>query len=251
MSDELQIAIQAVKKGAEEALTFFGKNPQVIIKPDNTPVTQADKQAEQAMKEFLLSQDSKAQFIGEETGGNFDVTQAWIIDPVDGTKDFMRGLPTWGVLLAHYKNGTCDIGVCYLPVLDQLCFAQRGKGAYINERRIYVSGISKLSDAYLSHGEIRYFDNKQALLDLTSKVLTQRCHGDPSKYTHVAEGKVDIVIDAKNHAWDSAPFTVIIEEAGGRVSNFKGNPWSIHDLDFIATNGLLHDQVLDILGSKQ
>lgn len=251
MSDELKTAIEAAKKGAEKALHYFGHNLAVVIKPDNTPVTQADKESEAAIKEFLSSKYPNANFIGEETGGSVDVNEAWIIDPIDGTKNFMRGLSQWAVLLAHYKNGICDIGVSYIPVLNELCYAQRGEGAYINGKKVHVSKIDNLEDAFLSHGEIRYFQNMTPLIDLSKKVLTQRCHGDASTYNNLASGKIDIVIDARDHAWDSAPFSVIIEEGGGKVSNFKGKPWSIHDLDFVATNGSLHDEVIEILNLKQ
>lgn len=251
MSEELKTAIEAVKKGAEKALHYFGHNPAVVIKPDNTPVTQADKESEAVIKAFLLSNYPNAHFIGEETGGSLDVDEAWIIDPIDGTKNFMRGLSHWAVLVAHYKNGICDIGVSYIPVLNELCYAQRGEGAYINGKKVHVSKINNLEEAFLSHGEIRYFQNMTPLIDLSKKVLTQRCHGDASTYNNLACGKVDITVDAKDNVWDSAAFSVIIEEAGGKVSGITGEPWSIHTSSFVATNGLLHDEVIEILNLKQ
>jgi histidinol-phosphatase len=251
MSTDLQNAIDAVKQGAEKALTYFGNNPSVTIKPDHTPVTQADKEAEAIIKTVLLSHYPHANFIGEETGGNRDVKQAWIIDPIDGTKNFMRGIENWAVLLAHYTDGVCDIGVSYIPVLEQLCYAQRGEGAFINGKKIHVSSITTLEDAFLSHGEIRYFEHINPLLLLAKRSLTQRCHGDASTYNNLAAGKIDIVIDAKDNVWDSAAFSVIIEEAGGKVSNIKGDPWNVNSSSFVATNGLLHAEVIEILNAKQ
>lgn len=251
MPDTLHIALEAVKKGSEKANLYFGRNPKVTIKPDNSPVTIADKEAEEAIKSYILSQLPNAQFLGEESGGNMEADDCWIIDPIDGTKNFMRGIPLWAVLLAHYTNGICDVGVSYIPMLNDMCYAERGKGAFLNGEQIHVSQITKLSDAYFSHGESRYFTNTASLLDLSNQVLTQRAHGDATTYNNLAAGKIDIVVDARNHAWDAAPFTVIIEEAGGKVSNLKGEPWNIHDLDFVATNGLLHEQVIEILAQKQ
>jgi fructose-1,6-bisphosphatase/inositol monophosphatase family enzyme len=166
-------------------------------------------------------------------------------------KNFMRGIENWAVLLAHYKKGMCDIGVSYIPMLNQLCYAQHGHGAFINGKQVHVSSIAKLEDAFLSHGEIRYFEQISPLLRLSKKVLTQRCHGDASTYNNVAAGKVDIVIDAKDNVWDSAAFSVIIEEAGGKVSNMHGEPWNVYSSSFVATNGLLHDEVIEILNTKQ
>lgn len=251
MPDTLQIALEAVKKGSEKANLYFGKNPKVMIKPDNSPVTIADKEAEEAIKAYILSQLPTAQFLGEESGGDMDATDCWIIDPIDGTKNFMRGIPLWAVLLAHYTNGICDLGVSYIPLLHETCYAKRGQGAFLNGERIFVSKVSAIPQAYFSHGESRYFPNTNALLDLSSRVLTQRSHGDATTYNNLAAGKIDIVVDAQNHAWDAAPFTVIIEEAGGRVSNLKGQPWSIHDTDFVATNGILHEQVIEFFNHKQ
>jgi histidinol-phosphatase len=249
--DNLQIGINAVKKGSKKALSYFGHNPQVTIKPDNSPVTQADKESEILIKEYILSYLPHAKFIGEESGGNLDVDEAWIIDPIDGTKNFMRGIPQWAVLLAHYKNGICDIGVSYIPVFDELCYAQRGEGAFINNQQIFVSKINKIEHAYFSHGETVTFNNIPALLQLSKQVFTQRSHGDATTYNNLAAGKIDIVADPRNHVWDSAAFTVIVEEAGGKVSTLNGKPWTVHALDFVATNGILHDQVIEILNTKQ
>jgi histidinol-phosphatase len=251
MSDELQIAIEAAKKGAAKALTYFGNNPTVMIKPDHSPVTQADKESEEIIKSFILSQDKNAKFIGEEGGGNLDVDETWIIDPIDGTKNFMRGIPQWAVLIAHYKNGVCDVGISYIPVIDEMCYAQKGKGSFINAKQIHVSKIDKLSDAYFSHGETMTFNNIPALLTLSKQVFTQRSHGDAATYNNLASGKIDIVADPKNHVWDSAPFSIIIPEAGGKVSTLDGKPWTVHATDFLATNGFLHDQVIEILNPKQ
>lgn len=251
MSSELKVAIKAAKEGAKQALIYFDKNPKVVLKPDRSPVTEADKTAEEVIKRVLMSNFPGAKFLGEEHGGKISQDKFWTIDPIDGTANFIRGLPFWGVEIALVESKKPILGVSFGPVISELIYAEKGKGAYLNNKRISVSKIDKLADAFLNHGTLRYYENKlNNLLNLTSVVGRQRGFGDFYGYHLVAQGKADIMLDAKNGPWDIAALKIIIEEAGGRVTNFIGEEWKLTDGDCVATNGLLHDDVIRILNKN-
>lgn len=251
MSDELTIAIEAAKKGAEKALYYFHNQPKVTIKPDNSPVTIADKETEQIIISTIKKSFPNARFLGEESGGDEKANELWIIDPIDGTKNFVRSIKSWSILIAYVRNGIAQIGVSYAPALNELVYAERNKGAFLNEKKIHVSSVTELADAYISHGELRYFKNLPGLINLSSAVAAEMMSGDAISYHQLASGHIDTKIDASGHAWDFAPFSIIAEEAGGKVSQMNGDPWSIYSLDFVATNGLLHDKVIEILNGKR
>lgn len=251
MSNELKVAIEAAKAGALAALKYFNKNPKVTIKPDNSPVTQADKEAEQTIKEVINRYYPSSSFLAEETvktalGDNF-----WVIDPIDGTKNFIRGLPFWGIEIAYVESNEIVLGVTYSPCFDELLYAKKGQGAYFNNKRVSVSRIAKVSEAFLVHGTVSYFDKRGPnFLQLLDNVYRERGYGDFYGYGLVAQGKVDIMMDSRNGPWDIAPVKVIIEEAGGKVTNFEGKDWQLTDTTAVATNGLLHDGVIKILNAK-
>ncbi len=248
---ELQVTLLAAKEGAKRALYYFDKSPKVTIKPDNTPVTKADLETEAQIKQIILQYFPNSSFLGEESGGNIHDEELWVIDPIDGTRNYIRGLPFWGVEIAFVKNGQPVIGVSYSPCLNELMYAQEGKGAYLNEKKATVSGITTLSDAVLNHGTLKYYqDSLPQLLSLASTCAHQRGYGDFYGYHLVASGRSDIMLDAKNGPWDIAALKIIIEEAGGKVTNFKGNDWTLSDKTAVATNGLIHAEVVRILNKK-
>lgn len=251
MSNELSIAIDAAKSGAKEALKYFTHNPAITIKPDNTPVTIADKECELAIKKVLLDSFPKSSFLAEESGSTGGDDFVWIIDPIDATKNFIRNLPFWGIQIALAKKNEVVLGVSYAPALDQLFYAEKDKGAYCNNQKITVSKIDKLENATLLHGTIDFFEEKtNNFLDLSKKCYYERGFGDFYGYTLVACGKADIMMDAKNGGpWDIAAVSIIIKEAGGKVTNINGKPWDLNDRNAVATNGLLHDQVISILNT--
>lgn len=251
MSDELKIAIEAAKKGAEAALRYYEKKIAFEVKPDNSPVTKADKEAEDIIKKTIVSHFPNSQFLGEETGGTLDADDSWCIDPIDGTKNFIRGLPFWGIEIAHIIDGKIVLGLSYGPVIDEMLYAEKGKGAFMNGKPIKVSKIAKLEDAFLNHGTVMFFEEKiPQFLKLLEVMYRERGFGDFYGYHLVAQGKSDIMMDAHNAPWDIAAVKIIIEEAGGRVTNFKGEPWSLNDTNTLATNGLVHDEVIRILNQK-
>lgn len=248
MFNELKVAIAAAKAGAREALKYFNHHPQVFIKPDNTPVTKADKEAETAIKKTILDAFPDTSFLAEESGKTGSSKDLWVIDPIDGTKNFIRGLPFWGIEIALVQNDEIVVGVSFAPSIDEMFYAQKGQGAFLNGRQVHVSKIAELSDAFLNHGTITYFQDKMPnFLTLLQQVSRERGFGDFYGYHLVTTGHADIMMDAKTDPWDSAALKVIVEEAGGRMTNFNGEDWQLTDTTAVATNGLLHEQVIKIL----
>lgn len=249
LSFELRTAIEAAKIGATKALEYFDNNAKLDqkTKSDNTPVTIADPATEEVIKKFILSQFPDANIIGEETGGSLKDSTFWVIDPIDGTRSFIRGIPTWGVLISFCKNNQFQIGVCYFPLLDVLIWAEKGQGAFLNGDRIHVSGIKNLNEAYASTGNIKHFENKQVILDLADASYVLRCPEATYATYLVVCGKTDALIDMKASLWDFSPFITIATEAGGKITSTKGEPLKLTDKGYIVTNGVLHDEVVRIV----
>lgn len=245
MSGELKIAIEAARKGAGAALKYFGKKINIEIKPNNTPVTIADREAEEAIKQYILSKLPNAEFVGEESGGDLSKSDFWIIDPIDGTKNYTRGLLLWSVLIAHYKQGKITVGVSNTPLMNEMIYAELGNGAFLNGEKISVSKTKTIKSSFLSYGDISTLD-LNAISNLSHMCLSSRGIGDAYSYHLLANGRIDIMIEKENSAWDVAPFKLIIEEAGGKFSTIEGEEWEVTDRSCIATNGLLHDQVIKI-----
>ncbi|MBI2032961.1 MAG: inositol monophosphatase [Candidatus Levybacteria bacterium] len=252
MANALNVACEAVKKGAERALKYFSHNPEVFLKSDNTPFTVADKETETTIKETILQTFPDAHFVGEEFGGSFDSEDVWIIDPIDGTKNFIRSLPFWSILVAHYKNGEITEGVSYTPLMKELLYAEKGEGAYINEKKVSVSKTSNVTQAYISYPAVpSHFPYPENVSRILVAAQCARGFGDAFAYHLVANGRIDINMEPDIKVWDIAPFRVIIDEAGGKITNLQGKPWTVKDTTVVATNGLLHEEVIEILNLKQ
>lgn len=249
MSTELKVAIEAAKKGAKQALQYYGKSIEIKLKEDKSVFTIADKESENAIKKCILSYFPTAKFVAEESRNNGIEKEFWIVDPIDGSRNFSRGIPIWAVLVALYKNGKVILGVCYYPLLDLLLYAQEGEGTFYNGKRIHVSSINAVKDTYISFGSPRHFRNKQILIKLIEKSAAVRCPDASYSASLLAMGKIDVLIDEYGMIWDIAPFKVIIEEAGGKVTNWKGDPWAINNKGCVATNGILHDEVMKIINN--
>lgn len=250
MSEKLQIAIEAAKKGAAEALKFFDTGISVTLKEDKTVVTKADYASEKAILDYITSQHADAKFVAEESGGNAEEENFWIVDPVDGTRSFSRGAPTWCVLIAYCVQKEIQLGVCYFPILDVLIYAEKGKGTFINNKRTYVSKIPSLKEAYIGFGSPKYFENKNIILDFVESTAGLRIPDLTFADYLVAKGSMDACIDAYGMLWDLAPFKVIIEEAGGKITRLDGSPWTLEGRGGIMSNGLVHDEILQIVNKK-
>lgn len=247
----LQIAIEAAKVGAAVANNYYETSFTVEYKEDNSPVTIADKESEKAIKAFILSKDSSAQFVAEESGGDATADEFWIIDPVDGTRTFSRHLPYWCILIAYCKKGEIILGVCYFPLLDSMLYAERGCGAYLNGEKVSVSNITDSEEVVFGHNSIRFYADITLLPRLAKAFGASRGYDATYNLFLVAIGKLEAHIDPVGKLWDIAPFKVIVEEAGGKVSSFEGKKWTTSNLGCIASNKLLHQQVIEIVSQKK
>jgi histidinol-phosphatase len=226
----------------------------VTTKPDLTPVSEADQAVERAIRDRLADTNGHA-VLGEEFGSDpgtgDDAEFRWIIDPIDGTKSYVRGLPIWATLIGLEHAGELVLGVASAPALHARWWAGRGLGAFREGERISVSAISDLDDAQISFS----WDTRERfeaggigdkLLALAHRCWRFRGVGDFWQYVLVAEGAVDIAIDPVVNLWDVAALVPIIDEAGGRWSTIDGRD-DVNGGDFVCTNGLLHDEVLAAL----
>jgi len=250
MSDELKIAIEAAKAGATNALQYFDTDIPVSVKAeDNTVVTKADKEAEEVVKSYISSRLKNALFVGEESGGIINHDEFWVIDPIDGTRSFIRGIPTWCTIVSLCRNDDVVLSAIYFPHIDTTFYAERGEGAYENGKRLHVSKISKLSDSLLGFGSPRHITDKDSFWKLVKSTASSRSWDPTYSACLLTAGKVDVHLDEFGKIWDMAPFKVMVEEAGGVITRLDGSPWTLEGSGTIMTNGLLHEDVVKILNT--
>ncbi len=228
---------------------------QVDKKPDLSPVTDADRAVEHALIDELAKQRPEDAILGEEFGTRPGTSgRSWVIDPIDGTKNFVRGVPVWATLIALLESGEVKVGVASAPALSRRWFAQKDGGAFTkfgNEqpRPIHVSSVSQLGDASISYSGLRGWRQvglAERFADLAESCWRQRAYGDFWSHLLVAEGAVDIATEPELSLWDMAALDVIVREAGGRFSSISGVDGP-HGGNVITTNGLLHQYVIDAL----
>ena len=250
MSKELEVAIQAVMEGAKYALSKFNNKLVVHKKADQTVVTKVDSEVEEIIKSIISKAFPNAYFVGEETGGEINSQEFWTIDPIDGTRHFLRHTPMWAVLISLVRNGEPVLGVSYVPGMNEVMYAEKGSGAFLNDERIEVSQIDKISEAILLLGSMRFFEDKLPLTRLIESCASTRSYVSPYEYHLLASGRAEIVIDGYGKIWDIAPFKVILEEAGGKITDSEGKPWNTLTKGGISTNGRLHEGVVNIYNQK-
>lgn len=247
----LDVCSDAAVIAGRRSMAYFGlKSEQLGVeaKGDDTPVTVADRAAEDACREEIARRYPEHTVKGEERAdhrGNDDFT--WIIDPVDGTKSFVQGVPLFGTLVACVVRGRPSVGAIYLPALDELVCAADGEGCWHNGRRARCSDVTELSKATVVAGSItRAFDRSDAYRDLAGRAKLNRGWGDAFGYALVATGRADLMLDPKIAPWDCAPMPPILREAGGWAGNWDGQQ-DIHGPDWLAVCGGLKDEVLTTL----
>jgi len=224
----------------------------VETKPDLTPVTEADHAVEDALRRRLGVARPGQAVIGEERGDDScasGAAQRWIVDPIDGTKNYVRGVPVWATLIALQRDGRMVVGVVSAPALGRRWWAARGEGAWADGRPIRVSKVAAVEDAFISYDGIERFDDSVKdgrLLRLARRCWRSRGLGDFWSHVLVAEGAVDIAAEPEVSLWDVAPIQVIVEEAGGRFTDLEGEARADGG-SAVSTNGLLHDEVLAAL----
>jgi histidinol-phosphatase len=245
----LEAAVEAARAAGEVALKYYRAGFTVTLKPDLTPVTQADREAEQLIVETLGRAMPDCGFLGEEFGARGPRERRWIIDPIDGTRNFVRRIPLWAILIGLEEQGEITVGVIHNTVTGDLYTARRGGGAWLNGERIRVSDIDELRQAQLIHAGLDimrrggFWDGFVRLIDATDR---QRGFGDYAGYGLVAEGKAEIYLEMGLKPWDLAACKIVVEEAGGRFTDFDGRP-TIYSGTALATNGRVHDAALALL----
>ncbi|GID25450.1 histidinol-phosphatase [Paractinoplanes brasiliensis] len=237
---------------------FRALDLRVESKPDLTPVSDADTAVEQAIRATLARARPRDGVLGEE----FGLTQAaagpgtrrWVIDPIDGTKNFVRGVPIWGTLIALLEGDTPVAGLVSAPALGRRWWAARGHGAYAGKHqhaatRIKVSGVGRISDASVCYASLdgwQQIGRLQKIVDLSLAAWRSRAYGDFYGYMLLAEGALDTMVEPELSLWDVAALIPIVREAGGTITDLAGRP-PADKSSVIATNGLLHETVLTAL----
>jgi histidinol-phosphatase len=235
---------------------FRANDLKVDRKPDRTPVTDADLAVEDRIRELLAQARPDDQVAGEERGGQVGAGRTWLIDPVDGTKNFLRGVPAWATLIALLVDGVPVVGVASAPALGRRWWAANGQGAWTSATgiaepwRISVSGVDDLGDAYVSTTDLGSWSRhhtREAYLRLADACWETRAFGDFWQHCLVAEGAVDVACDPVANLWDYAAVQLLVEEAGGRCTTFAGAP-PVHGQSFLSSNGRLTGPVVSLLG---
>jgi histidinol-phosphatase len=241
VSPDLELALALVEAADAISLPHFRSGLAIETKSDLTPVTEADRAVEAEIRRLLSRARPNDAILGEEAGAAGAGPRRWIVDPIDGTRNYARGIPVWATLVALEVDGEVEVGVASAPALGRRWWAARGAGAFANGTRIRVSAVSAVEEAVLS------FALEGELPALARRAWHARGFGDFWAHMLVAEGAVDGAIDAPGVSeWDLAAVQVIVEEAGGRFSDAAGEP-RIDSGSAITSNGLLHEELLDAL----
>ena len=249
-SQFLTVALAAAKN-AEEIITAYytGDAMKVELKTDETPVTLADTEAEKAIRKTIKQAFPEHGFLGEEYGIEEGTSPyLWIIDPIDATKNYIRKIPIFGTQIALMKGDELILGVSNAPLLNELLYAEAGGGAFLNGEPIQVSHVTHPTDAMVCHGGLKWFTEKDVLpgmCNLINDGARSRGFGDFYMYHLVASARADVVIEAAISIWDIAAVTVIVREAGGKVTDMQGKAITKDTVSMVATNGALHSAVLN------
>jgi histidinol-phosphatase len=251
LKELLSIATEAAYLGGRRTLAYFNTGVAVETKADQSPVTCADKESEEIIRAHIAKYFPDHEVIGEEGGTKKgDARYRWIIDPLDGTKTFICGVPFYGVLIGVEVENQPSVGVVYLPAFDEMICAAAGMGCTLDGRACSVSKTSKLSEAIMLTTNVKSCQSRSDAYDRLANVSKfQRTWGDCYGYVLVATGRAEIMLDPQMNPWDCAPLLPIMQEAGGHFTDWSGAA-TIWGKDGVATNMALHDEVLKILKSE-
>ena len=247
-SQELTAALSAARSAAEVINAYYRRNPGVRIKPDQSPVTEADLRAEEVIRTSLSRTFPGYGFYGEETGQHaMGAESIWLVDPIDGTKSFVREAPFFSTQIALMRAGELVLGVSNAPAYGELAWAERGGGAYLNQQRISVSAVAALEQAFVSTGNFKSLTRPPhwpRLGELLGRVGRVCGYGDFLHYHLLARGSLDVVIESDVNILDIAALVVLVREAGGTFTDLAGAPVGLGTRSVLATNGALHTAVL-------
>ena len=252
MHETVAAMIAAAQAAGEIAMKYYRGGFEVTLKADQTPVTQADREAEQAIKAMLRRALPDHGFLGEEFGEEGPRDRRFIIDPIDGTKNFIRRVPIWAVLIGLEEAGEVTAGVVFNPASDEMFWARKGDGAWADRDRIRVSDCRRLAEATVLHADLHLLRAAglwNSFVRLVDDCARTRGFGDYYGYGLVASGKAEVYLETDLKPWDAAPVKILVEEAGGRLTDFSGRP-TIYSGSVLATNGRLHEEVLGLLRGR-
>ena len=251
MKPDVEAAIAAARAAGEIALRHFRTDLAVEKKADRSPVTEADRASERKIVSVLSERFPEDGFLGEEFGdSSAGKRRRWIVDPIDGTKSFVRGIPFFATLVALEEDGEVTVGVVHSPATGELLWAAKGEGTFDETgARVRVSSVARLSDSMLSFGGFAVFRKEgywPAFERLVEGSARQRGFGDYLGSAMVARGWCEAMLELDVKPWDLAPLKILVEEAGGRFTDFEGRA-TIYGGSAVVTNGRIHDEVLAIL----
>jgi histidinol-phosphatase len=242
LSADLELARRLADAADAISLPRFRSGLSIETKADSTPVTEADRAVEAELRRILREERAVDAVLGEEQGAAGSGTRRWLIDPIDGTRNYARGIPVWATLIALESDEVVQLGLVSAPALGRRWWAERGEGAFADGARVHVSEVARVEDAVLS------FALENEVPEIARRAWHARDFGDFWPYVLIAEGSVDGAVDAIGGVseWDLAAVQVIVEEAGGRFSDRDGEA-RIDRGSAVASNGLLHDELLAAL----
>jgi histidinol-phosphatase len=245
MSPRLEFAVDAAWKAGRFTLGLFGTGTPIDLKPDRTPVTEADRGAERLIREAIRRAYPGEAIYGEEEGGDGSGGTRWVVDPIDGTKSFVCGVPLYATLLSFEEGGVPILGVACFPALGEVLYAERGGGAFWNGRPARVSGRESLDGAVVSVGSHKGLvrtGRLEGFLRVAERAMATRTWCDAYGHALVATGRIEAMVDPIVERYDVSSVQVIVEEAGGRFTDFEGgaNP----SREAIASNGLVHEELI-------
>jgi histidinol phosphatase-like enzyme (inositol monophosphatase family) len=249
LSDMLAVAMDTARAAGQSTLKFFGNDLDVSIKSDGSPVTRADIESESIIRREITRHFPRHAILGEESGETAGTNAhiRWIIDPLDGTKSFIRGVPMYGVLVGVEVDGRPSVGAVYLPATDEMIAAATGLGCTHNGQRRHVSTINRVEDATIvTTNPARCGARWDGYLPLTRSALLSAGWGDAYGHVMVATGRADIMLDPRCSPWDVAALVPILRESGGQITSWAGFE-TINGGDAVSTNGHLHRTILAAL----
>ena len=257
MASDLDFALRLAELADELTMAHYLRDGlRIETKPDLTPVTEADQAVERAIRNALATTYPEDGIIGEEFDAHDDSNKrVWVIDPIDATKNYVRGIPVWATLIGLLENGKPTLGVVSAPAMGRRWWASAGAGAFTQDpsgevRSISVSGVASLSDSSLSFSDAVGWDAyPEALEDLQAHTWRARAYGDFLSHVFVAEGAVDVAIEPELNVWDMVAFAAIVQEAGGTVTGLNGEDF-ISAGNALTTNGLVHAQALALINKR-
>ena len=247
----LDFSVETAYLAGKLTLGHFQTGLRPDFKSDDTPVTVADRQAEALIRSRIASRYPRHAIVGEEygTGGDAQASHRWFIDPIDGTKSFVRGVPLYAVLIGLAIEGVVEVGAAYFPALDEMVAAATGEGCWWNGRRAHVSDVSSLQQAVVAFTDVANFGRygrAAAWERIQAATYFRAGWGDAYGHALVATGRVELMLDPIMNAWDCAPFPPILKEAGGYFGDWQGNT-SIHGNEALSTSLTLLPQILDLI----